>query len=241
MHSLLPHLSTIRHLSKTGIYKVRQALAVGNLREALEDVLTVARVARHWQNSNGSIIEQLVGAAISDLACQEVCRLVANKGLTAADLRRVQECLEALHPAGCPALDIESERLSLIDTIQRVFTQGGPGGGHIVPRQWAHITRGLGGWMGSLRPEFFGDKGVLAAASLVHAGRDGTLAMGKAYYDRVAEWSKLTPYQQNDEANPDEMVAQWTLQGRFRYQTPLHDPSELDQGFRTGLPQPLRI
>jgi hypothetical protein len=211
--SLLPHLSSMRALAKIGVFKAHVAAAQGNTREAVEDILTAARVARHWQNPNGYLIEQLVGTAISNLASGEIRRLAGYKGLTAADLRSLQEQLEGLYPGGYPAFGCEPERLSLIDTIQRIFTDGGPGGGHIIPRQWSYIANMQGGLSGIL-----GEDGALAPLSLVHAGRDDTLAMGNAYYDCVAAWSKLTPYQQRNEPNPDEMVIEMKLRQGLRYQ-----------------------
>ena len=79
----------------------------------MEDVLTVARVARHWQNPNGYVIEQLVGTAISSLASEEIRRLAGHKALTAGDLGRVQEQLETLYPGGYPTFGVEPERLNL--------------------------------------------------------------------------------------------------------------------------------
>ena len=146
MCSLLPGLSSMRYLARMGIYKAHLAETQGNLHEAMEDILTAARVAPHWQNPNGYIIEQLVGAAISNLAGGEIRRLAGHKGLTSADLRSLQEQLDGLYPGGYPAFGCEPERLSLIDTIQRVFTDGGPGGGHIIPRQWRYIGFGRGRW-----------------------------------------------------------------------------------------------
>jgi hypothetical protein len=210
--SLLPPLAQIRHLAKAGIQKAHLAVADGNPREALEDALTVARVAHHWQNPDGYIIEQLVGAATSSLASQEVCRLAANKGLTSTNLRRAQEELEALYPAGYPTFGVEAERLGLADTIQRVFTEGGPGGGHPIPRQAWYATRVA--WNNPNEPDL-GMTGILTATFLLHAGRDETLAMANAYFDRVAEWSRLTPYQQKGEPWPDQMVMK--MQGRLRY------------------------
>ena len=48
--------------------------------------------------------------------------------------------------------------------------------------------------------------GFLRGTLLLHAGRDETLAMGNVYYDRLAEWCKLTPYQQKGKPNPGQMV-----------------------------------
>ena len=133
--SLLPPLGYVRSLAKIGIFKAHLAAIQGNPQEAMEDVLTVARVARHWQNPNGYVIEQLVGTAISSLASEEIRRLAGHKALTAGDLGRVQEQLETLYPGGYPTFGVEPERLNLLDTIQRVFTEGGPGGGHPISRQ----------------------------------------------------------------------------------------------------------
>ena len=58
--------------------------------------------------------------------------------------------------------------------------------------------------------------GFLIGTLLLHAGRDETLAMGNVYYDRLAEWCKLTPYQQKGKPNPGQMVIK--MQGQLRYQ-----------------------
>jgi hypothetical protein len=202
---LLPHLSAVRQLSRIGVWKSRLDSAQGDTRQAVEDVLAVARVARHWQDSSRVLIEQLVGIAVSNYAYDQVRRLAAAGSLTAADLQRVQDQLDALYKAGYPTLGLEFERLSFVDTVQRLFTDGGPGGGHMIPGTshywWESIVSGVS----ADSPKGPG-MGVWTAVCLAHAGRDQTLAMGNACYDQMAEWSGLTPYQRKDRHDLDDFL-----------------------------------
>jgi hypothetical protein len=213
---LLPHVGPVRRLSRIGVWKSRLALADGDPRQALDDMLAVASVGRHWQDPNRFIIEQLVGVAINSLACDEIGRLAADGRLTATDLQRAQETLEALHSDGYPAFGTESERMNLADTIQRVFTEGGPGGGHPIPRFFGAVVQDES-WRNRTGYQF-SPGAYWTAASLVHAGRDDTLSALNAYYDEVAKWSSLTPYQQRDLPDPDEMIRRWATMDTIRYQ-----------------------
>lgn len=214
--SLLPSLGTLRHLAKVAVYKSRVALAAGQPREALEYALIPARVGRQWQNPDGYVvIEQLVGIAISSLACHEVARLASSDKLAAADLRYAQDELESLYPDGFPAFGFEAERLGLADLVQRCFTQGGPGGGHPIPRMFA-LVAAEPGWHASTAYHFSRDAYVTTFC-LVHAGRDETLEVGNAYFDRLDEASKLTPYQQKNQPSPDKTVEKIKTENRWRY------------------------
>lgn len=202
----IPHLSPLRQLSRIGIWQARLDSAQGHSLKALNEARTVARAGRHWQNNNAVVIEQLVGMAINNLGCEEIRRLAADKTLTATDLRKAQEDLESLYTDGYPTLGIEAEQLTFVDTVQRLFTQGGLGGGHPIPLQaqvlWNSLTPSPPGTVRDGPTNI----GLWTAASLVHAGRDETLSVGNAFYDRLAERSRLSPYQRKGQPDPDQMI-----------------------------------
>jgi hypothetical protein len=191
---VLPHLSTIRGLARFGILHCRVNLKEGKTQQALEDCLTVARAGRHWQGK-GTIVEQLVGIAIGALGHNEIINIAGRYNLSANDLKYVQQQLYEIYTEGYPLMNMEGERLLFLDIVQRVFTDGGPGGGHLVPDRWSR-------WMDNENDfEMWRKLGLFTplstAVSMVHAGRNQTLAKANEFYDRCAENAKTTPYEKH--------------------------------------------
>jgi hypothetical protein len=60
---MLPKLSTLGQLSKTGIWLSRVRIGQGRTGDALEACLVVARAGRHWQQSR-MLAEQIVGVVV---------------------------------------------------------------------------------------------------------------------------------------------------------------------------------
>ncbi|MCJ7777249.1 MAG: hypothetical protein MUP16_02900 [Sedimentisphaerales bacterium] len=191
---VLPHLSTLKGLARFGILHCRVSLREGKTHEGLEDCLAIARASRHWQGK-GTIVEQLVGIAIGALAHHELLDIVATQNLSAADLKQLQQRLSQIYSEGYPLMNMEGERLLFLDIVQRVFTDGGPGGGHLVPDRWSR-------WMDNENDfEMWRKLGLFTplstAASMVHVGRNETLAKANEFYDRCAEIAKTTPYERH--------------------------------------------
>ena len=92
-------------------------------------------------------------------------------------------------------MDIMGERLKFLDIVQRIFTEGGPGGGHILPRVMARYGGielfDLGVWGNGQ----FLNEGTFLAATMIHAGRDETLAMVNKLYAILDERTEMSPYE----------------------------------------------
>jgi len=196
-----PPLAELKAMARLGIWRARIELSEENTQQAIRDCLAVARAARHFQGK-GHLVQQLVGVAISSLAHLEIFHIVETQKLSAADLMSLREQLSQLYPEGYPLIDFEGERLLFLDTVQHVFTNGGPGGGHLTPR-------GLMDFKGNYDPGMTPIPEVFAvAASMVHAGRDETVAKGNEVYDRLAQTTGMTPWQRRagDPADPEQIV-----------------------------------
>jgi hypothetical protein len=194
---LVPNLKSIRALERLGIWRARIQLEKGRIRQALQDYLIVARIGVHWQQRK-TLIEYLTALLVSKEAHEEILTAVASKKLSGADLRYLHQQLSQMYPQGFPLVDMESERLILLDTIQQVFTDGGPGGGHLIPERFADLLRNIGG-----RNQVAISESRSVLLSLVHAGRDETLAKGNELYDRLIEISRTTPYEKRLHDYPD--------------------------------------
>ncbi len=187
----LPDLSALRDLSRVGLWRSRQHISQGRTAEALEDCLTVARAARHWQQS-GTVVEQLVALSMARMAEEEILRIGDRQGLSAMELADLQRRLAALYPQRFPLVDVQSERLVFLDVVQHVFTDAGLGGGHVIPA----ATAGL---LGQAMHEEYGEVAEIpflwTTLSMLHAGRDETVAKAEAIFTHQRELSLLSLYE----------------------------------------------
>ena len=157
----------------------------------MEDSLAITRAGRHWQG-RGTLTEQLIGVAMTALSCGELLRLAETRKVPAAELADLQDRLSRLYAEGYPTMNMEGEKLFVMDVIQRSFTDGGPGGGHLIPQcvlAYSSARPGLVELEGEVLPLIY------TVASMVHAGRNATVALANELYDRQITLAKMTPYQ----------------------------------------------
>jgi hypothetical protein len=132
---------------------------------------------------------------ISSLGHGEILSLLAYRKLSAAELQRLQEQLSQIYPGDYPLINMEGERIAFLDIVQRSFTDGGPGGGHLIPGLWDEFT--------DLNPPIFDSRDkrlfmpLYTAASMVHARRDATVAKANEIYALQNEVARMTPYQRH--------------------------------------------
>jgi len=172
---MLP-LEKMKALSKLGIWKARLLMERGDIHNALDHCLAVIRTGRHLQVAP-IILEQLVGISNSHMAHEEILHIISDAKLTASQLTYVQNQLTAVYKNKYPALNFAIERLVHLDTVQRLFTDSGPGGGRLRPNSWN--KRSL--------------RGVIA--TMTHAGRHKTLKEFNIIDDMVENDIRLTPWQ----------------------------------------------
>ena len=213
LNILLPHLSAIRKLARAGIWQARIQMDKNQPKQAIEDCLAIARCGSHWQGK-GTLVEQLVGIAISGLAYGEILNIAETKDLSPVDLKHLQEKLLQIYPQGYPLMNMEGERIAFLDVVQHLFTKGGPGGGHLVPHKLTYLGDITGSAdevrINMVRLPFY------TAAAMVHAGRDETIARGNEIYGRQAEIAKMSPYQRHI-SDPNGINEMFSNLSKYRY------------------------
>jgi hypothetical protein len=183
----LPELWALSNLARLGIWSARLHVQQGRTAQALEDCLALARAGRQWQHS-ATFIEQLIGLSLSRHAHEEILRMVARRDLSAAELSDWQRKVAAAYPQGFPLADVRGEHLILLDVIQHLFTDGGLGGGHLVPSASATLLEEeMGQRKESERPI------VRVTQSMLHVGREETIATVSRIFDRPQ--SLLSPHE----------------------------------------------
>ncbi len=196
----ISHLNRVKILSRLGIWRSRIDLEQGRTQQSIEDFLAIARAGSHWQG-NGTLIEQLVGLGIGRLAHEEIFQILATQRLSAVELEYLQHQLLRIYPQGYPPIDMEGERLAFLDVVQHSFTDGGPGGGHLIPRRKGFLIDMYEDIMEitddvPVGKKFF-ESAALTSMCLLHAGRDETVAMGERIYNQQAKIVSMSPYERH--------------------------------------------
>ncbi|MFC1603544.1 hypothetical protein ACFL5F_00830 [Planctomycetota bacterium] len=181
----------LRKLAWLGIWKSRINMKQGQIQQGFEDCLTVARAGSHWQGK-GRIDQQFSGQSMSSLALQEILHIAATENLPATDLKQLQQQLSRIYPEGYPRINMETEKLVFLDTVQRVFTDDGFGGGHLIPGRYMEIFEV---WTYDDSEARMFALPLSTAAGMVHARRDETIRKGNEIYDRYNQMCKMTPYE----------------------------------------------
>jgi hypothetical protein len=205
----LPPLNPLRDLTRMGIWRSRIDRDQGRLQQSIDDCLAVARSANHWQGK-GTLVQQLVGLAINNMAHEEILNILADRKLSADELEGLQEQLSKIYPGNYPSINIESERLIFMDVVQHSFTDGGPGGGHLIPGSWEKYTD-----LNFPAPAPDADETeerlfmpFYTAVSMLHARRDATVAKANEIFDLQNKLTRMTPYERHvsNIKTPDEIM-----------------------------------
>jgi len=186
---VLPPLGNIRHVATLGLWQNQINREAGQTQQALDNCLAIIRCGKHLVEKKLTLIEQLVGLAINALGHDEILNIVAEKELNAVALKQLQQQLMDIYTSGFPMINTEGQRLMFLDTVQHIFTKGGPGGGHLIP-SYLNFIRPYKASIDVQTKEL-----ELMAESMFHAGRDKTVAKAKEIYDRLNELSKMNPYE----------------------------------------------
>lgn len=211
----LQYLKPMRKLTKLGIWRSRLNRSQGRIKQSLEDSLTLVRAGSHW-NGKAMLTEQLIAQNFSRAGLRDILHIVSTRSLSTADLGRLRDQLSQIYPEGYPLMNMEGQRLAFLDIIQRSFTEGGPGGGHLIPTQWIEfsITAPYEELDANERRLLMP---LITAKSMTHAGRDATIAKANEIYDLESKLAEMTPYQKHisDAKTVDEMMHKSLSPTRF--------------------------
>ena len=95
-----------------------------------------------------------------------------------------------------------------MDVVQHSFTEGGPGGGHLIPGSWNKYMD-----LGPPAPDVDKTEERLSmpfytAVSMYHARRDATVAKANEIFDLQNKLTRMTPYERHvsNIKTPDEIL-----------------------------------
>ena len=211
----LQHLNSLRKFMMLGTWRSRLNRSEGRLQQSLENSIALVRAGSHW-NGKAKVAEQLTAQFLNRVGHRDILHIINTQSLSASDLSQLRLQLSNIYPEGYPLLNMEGERLALLDIIQRSFTEGGPGGGHLIPTQWVEFS--------SEAPYEQLDTNerrllmpLFTAKSMTHAGRDATIAKANEIFDLKSKLAQMTPYQKHisDVKTVDEIMHKSLSPTRF--------------------------
>jgi len=97
---------------------------------ALQQVIDMYRVGTHLTGPR-ILIEQLVGIGIGAIAVQSGFQILDGAEIRPDLLKDFQEKLQKLSSEDKFVIDLTTEKFMILDSIQRMFTDDGKGGGHV--------------------------------------------------------------------------------------------------------------
>jgi len=129
--AVLPGWTEYRYLGQAITVRARFSAAEGNIDKALTDVVTCYCCGMHLMGPNKMSIEQLVGIRIRGLAVQTAFDILDKTKPNKDLLATLQRQMEWLSTNESHIPDFRAEKLTLLDIIQRIFTDDGKGDGQI--------------------------------------------------------------------------------------------------------------
>jgi len=190
-------MEPLRRLMFLGAYRIRSAAHTGQTAAALRDCLILIRAGMQW-NQMGSSRDSLLALAVAKTGHQELLKVLARAPNDQVDWQALQARLVAAYGPGPFEIHMDREKLMAFDIVQHIFTRGGIGGGHLIPRfvwPWVRMHSFMI-TIGSL-PEEPGwrQRGVHLAMALAHARRNATVSQCHARYELIKRILAVSPYE----------------------------------------------
>ena len=196
LNAILPYQEDLRGLAKIGIWQAEIDLQQGKTEEAFEKYLAIVQCGAHLQG-NGWLIQQLSGLNFNYQGLEKILYILARADLKTENLKRFEKQLQKIYSKGYPAIELASERLYYLDVVQHLFTKGGLGGGHLIPKQFQQEIM-----FESFLPVTMNDETPMfkkyyfsVIVSLLHERRNKTAAKFEEAYEQMKQIAALTPYE----------------------------------------------
>jgi len=195
---LYPQGNTLFDLLRLGRWRLWRHLEQNQIPEVIEDSFIMLKAARNLQGENNIFYEHAIGQIYTASVCEALAHITASEQLSAADLKQVQQQLLQISQRDYPKWNPEPIRTIFMDTVQRTFTDGGPGGGHIIPERLKDFYTL---YSPSEREKPKKPLPFYIAQSMVHAGRDETIARYDVLFESLSRDLKTSPYRRATEEN----------------------------------------
>jgi hypothetical protein len=139
MNVRLPNLTEFRELHRALRWRALLSAEQSRHEEAFDDLESLYRFGRHLRTDK-LLIEQLMGIAFEAMAAKTVRQIVGNYEIDFEIMEDFQHEFERLVADEDFSICISAEKLAVYDEIQRCFTSGGIGKGHLYLPRFREIS-----------------------------------------------------------------------------------------------------
>lgn len=131
---IMPDLSGLRKLAYSLLWRIWFSAEQGQYQAAFDDIKACYRLGQHLRGDK-TLIEQLVGMAIEARSIQTIRDIISEYQINSAALAKLQQDFEHITASEDFVISLKAEKMFLYDEIQRCFTKGHLGSGHLyLPR-----------------------------------------------------------------------------------------------------------
>jgi hypothetical protein len=184
---LLPHFNGFSSLARALTCRARFRAEQGRYEDAFNDVKSCYRFGRHLKGER-FFMEQIVAFGVEKVANQALRDILSEYRIDAATLALLQKDYEQMIAGESFVIGLAAEKLSLYDEIQRCFTSGGRGGGHLYIQRIREIAEPFS-WSGA-------DSWLLTNfvhVLFTHPNKQETLTAASKFYDYIQGVTLKTP------------------------------------------------
>lgn len=123
----------LSHFTFLGRWQIKMEAEQGNIDQAIEDSFTFLRSAFHWQQ-NKCLSDELHGLYFNSIGNEFLSMILYKNELSLSRFENIQKRLTDIYESHPLEIDFKFEKIEFMDMVQHVFTKGGLGGGHILPK-----------------------------------------------------------------------------------------------------------
>ncbi|MFB0555180.1 MAG: hypothetical protein ACETWQ_17870 [Phycisphaerae bacterium] len=217
---LMPNLSDFRRLAFSLRLRIWLNAEQGHFEDAFNDVKSFYRFGQHLRGDK-ILIEQLVGIAIEALAVRTIQDIVGEYDIDSTILADLQNSFEQIVAGENFVPSLEAEKLCAYDEIQRCFTEGRFGGGHLYLSRLGSFSEGHPFGLDEIFVgAIFSPQQWPRAAKVLfaHPDKKQTREMADSYYDFWTKVYHKTPGQIRAEGIDPEKQAMEIIEGNILLQ-----------------------
>jgi hypothetical protein len=185
MPDIMRPLPDYKQLAYAVRWQIRYEAYTSDVNQAMQDCLSLVKFGYDMQ-SNGFLIEELVGVAIEAVGLQECSRILEKVNVSPTVLDGMRKRFEILYEKDKPVISSDSEKVFWYDIVQQGFTDDGKGDGRLLIKALPYV---LTNTLSYLKMLLLFD----------YPSRKKTLATIEQYFSRISELNTKTPWQLHNE------------------------------------------
>jgi len=189
---LIPNLSDYRNIASILVALAKVKAEKGDFNGAFGDLLEVFDFGVHLRGQNTTLIEQLVAIAIKNRSAESIRLLVQKYPVDTELLRKTRQRFEQLTPKDSYTVDFESEKLFLLDEIQRSFVVSRIGKSHLYIKRLSRLGLALSAG----EREMYSSAGAVFRILFTHPDKEETIKSVECFYSFMGKLSQMSPAKQ---------------------------------------------